>query len=69
MTTPYEHRSGRAIPDELELCGRCLAGLVFRRGPDLAPYCPRCGAETGGPRYRLILAPRASRRRAGPVTA
>ena len=68
MTTPHFEYRQREIPEMVELCGRCLAGLVFRRGPDLAPYCPRCGAETGGPRYRLILAPRASRGRAGPVT-
>jgi len=68
MTTPvpYEFRQ-RAIPDEVEICGRCLGGLVFRRGPAQQPYCVRCGSEAGGPRYRLILAVRASRRRADPV--
>jgi hypothetical protein len=64
--TPFEYQP-RAVPKEVELCGRCLGGLVFRRGPAQQPYCPRCGSEAGGPHYRLILAPRASRRRVGPV--
>jgi hypothetical protein len=66
VTTPYEYRH-REIPDEVELCGRCMGGIVFRRGPAQQPCCVRCGSEAGGPRYRLILAPRVRRLRADPV--
>ena len=39
------------IPDAIELCARCKAGLVYRRGPAQLPYCPRCGCERAGVRY------------------
>lgn len=45
----FEYRPDRPIPEEIELCARCLQGIVFRRGasPGL-PYCPKCGAEAPG---------------------
>ena len=42
---PFEHREGRPIPETLELCARCLLGLIHRRGPDLLPYSPPSRAE------------------------
>jgi len=47
---PFEYAI-LGIPDTIELCARCKAGLVYRRGPAQLPYCPRCGSEHAGVRY------------------
>ena len=40
------------VPEEIELCGNCLAGLVFYLpgdgGAKSQAYCPKCGAKESG---------------------
>ena len=47
---PFEYAI-LTIPAALELCARCKAGQVYRRGPAQLPYCPRCGCARAGVRY------------------
>jgi len=47
---PFEYRADRPVPDTLELCARCLRGVLHRRTPE-SPYCPTCGAESPGIRF------------------
>ncbi len=56
LLVPYEYAT-RPLPDTLELCPRCKAGLVHRRGPDALPYCARCGADRAGVLYTRKGAP------------
>jgi hypothetical protein len=46
------------IPEALELCTRCLRGVVFYRGRAVgiegAPYCPVCGGEKPGIRFARV---------------
>lgn len=48
-------RRDAALPDEIELCANCRAGLIFYiaagRGGETIPYCPKCGTRRPGVRY------------------
>ncbi len=49
---PFEYRPGRPVPETVEVCRRCLGGLVFYRGAaSTLPYCVKCAAEQAGIRY------------------
>ena len=43
------------LPDEIELCRTCKAGLVFHLpgdgGAKKQAYCPKCGAKEPGALY------------------
>ena len=45
----------KELPEEIELCARCQAGLVFRPpgdgGGTTHAYCPKCGAKEPGVLY------------------
>ena len=57
MTAGPAEYATRPLPEELELCSRCKAGVVHRRGPAGSPYCPKCGSEAGGVRYVRAVDP------------
>ena len=43
----------KELPEEVELCRRCGAGLVFHLpgGEKKQAYCPKCGAKEPGVLY------------------